>query len=198
MGPLVVVLLHPLDADLLDLFEGVKEIRIQHFVPEGPIKPFHKGILIRLAGLNVPQVDPALRTPPGKALRQKLRPVIEAEGPQLTSPGHDLLQDPHHPRGREGGIYFNGYGLADPFIEDIAGAEAPPAVQGVTHEVDTPHHIGLPHPAQHPRLGPAGQVSVGVGSTPATAAYDSTDVHQAVTDHHTSRIPSAASPPPTS
>lgn len=66
---------------------------------EGAIEPFHKGMLIRLAWLNVAQGNAAVRTLPGKPVSQKLWPVIEPNRLRLAPPGGDLLQDPNHPFG---------------------------------------------------------------------------------------------------
>ena len=76
MGRLFIVLLHPLGADLPHLLKRVEHIGIQHFIPERPIEPFHKGILTRLAWLNIAQSDAVLRTPAGKGLRQKFWSIV--------------------------------------------------------------------------------------------------------------------------
>jgi len=40
MGPLLVVLLHPLRTDLLHLLQRLEDIGIEHVVSIGPIEPF--------------------------------------------------------------------------------------------------------------------------------------------------------------
>ena len=57
MGPLFVVTLQPFGTDLPDLVQRLKHIGIQHFGAIRPIEPLDEGILIRLAGLDVPQFD---------------------------------------------------------------------------------------------------------------------------------------------
>lgn len=49
MRPFMVVLLHPLRIDLLDLFQTVEQMRIEDFLPKRAIKAFNKRILIRFA-----------------------------------------------------------------------------------------------------------------------------------------------------
>jgi hypothetical protein len=44
-----------------------------HIVTEGPIDPFHTGMLIRLARLLIPQCDPAVRAPTHKTIGEKFR-----------------------------------------------------------------------------------------------------------------------------
>ena len=76
MGPLFIVLLHPLGTDLPHLLKRVEHIGIQHFMPERPIESFDKSILTRLAWLNIAESDAVLRTPASKALRQKFWSIV--------------------------------------------------------------------------------------------------------------------------
>ena len=99
MGPRFVVLPHPLRTDLAHLIQRLEYVGIKHLVPEGPIEPFHKGILIRLARLNIPQRDPSVRTPARKSSGEEFGAIVESNGLRPTPPGGDLLQDPNHPFG---------------------------------------------------------------------------------------------------
>jgi hypothetical protein len=49
MGPLFVVLSHPVHTDLTHLLQRLDYVGIKHLMPEGPIEPFHKSILIRVS-----------------------------------------------------------------------------------------------------------------------------------------------------
>ena len=78
MGPLLIVLLHPLCTDLPHLIQRLEYIGIEHFVSIGPIEPFDEGILVRLARLNISERDPAVGAPARKAVGQELGPVIQS------------------------------------------------------------------------------------------------------------------------
>ena len=101
MGPLFVVLSHPLRTDLAHLLQRLEYVGIQHLVREGSIEPFHTGILIRLARLNILERDPSVRTPTRKSIGEKFGTIVEPNGLRLTPPGGDLLQDSNHPFGRQ-------------------------------------------------------------------------------------------------
>ena len=47
MGPLFVVLPHPLRTDSAHLIQRLEHVGVEHFMAERSIEPFHKGILIR-------------------------------------------------------------------------------------------------------------------------------------------------------
>jgi hypothetical protein len=83
MGPLFVVLPHPLRTDFSHLIERLEHVGIKHLVAEGPIESFHKGILIRLARLNKPERDPTIRTPDRKAIGEEFRAIVKAKGLRL-------------------------------------------------------------------------------------------------------------------
>ena len=95
MGPLFVVLPHPLRTDLPHLIQRLEHVGVEHLVAEGPIEPFHKGILIRLARLNIPQREPSVRTPTRKSIGEEVRAIVEPNRLRLAPPGGDLLQDPN-------------------------------------------------------------------------------------------------------
>jgi hypothetical protein len=48
MGPLFVVLSHPLRSNLARLIQRLERVEVKHLVAEGPIDPFHAGRLIRV------------------------------------------------------------------------------------------------------------------------------------------------------
>lgn len=73
MGPLFVVLLHPLRSNLAHLIQRLERVEVKHLVAEGPIDPFHAGRLFRLVRLTIPQWDPAVRTPTRKSIGEKFR-----------------------------------------------------------------------------------------------------------------------------
>ena len=130
------------------LLERVEHIGIPHFMPEHPIEPFHKGILTRPARLNIAQSDAVLRTPAGKALRQKFWPIVEAQGLGLSPPGHHLLQHPDHSFSGQRGINLDRETLSHAFIQDIQRSEPASTIERVTHKVHGPHRIGRRHDGQ--------------------------------------------------
>lgn len=108
-----------------------------------PIEPFHKGILIRLAGLNIPESDPTLRTPSRKAVGEEFRAIVEPNGLRLTTPGGHLLQHPNHSLGGQGGIDFDRQDFSPPFIQHIEGSESSPAGSRIAQEIHGPHRVRL-------------------------------------------------------
>jgi len=143
MGPLFVVLLHPLRSDLAHLIERLEDIGIEHFMSHRPIEPFNEGILIGLARLNKPQGDPSVGAPGGKAVGEEFWAIVEPHGLRLASPGRHLLQHPNHSLGGQGGIHFDRQHFSHPFIQNIQGPKPTPAQQGVTHEVHCTYRIRL-------------------------------------------------------
>ena len=53
-GPLFVIFLYPRHTDLAHRPKRLKHIGVEHLMAEHPIEPFHTGILVRLAWLNIP------------------------------------------------------------------------------------------------------------------------------------------------
>lgn len=84
MGPLFVVLSHLLRTYLAHLLPRLEYVGIKHLVTEGLIEPFHNGILIRLARLNIPWRDPSVRTPPRKSIGEAFGTMVEQDGLRLT------------------------------------------------------------------------------------------------------------------
>jgi len=88
------------------------------------------------------------RTPGGKPISDKLRTIIEPHGLRLSASDHNLVESPHHPFGRDGGIHIDRPTLMAPFTQDIQGLKPVPTVERVTHEVDGPHPSGSGHNGQ--------------------------------------------------
>jgi hypothetical protein len=87
MGPLFVVLPHPLRTDLAHLIQRLEHVGVEHLMAECSIESFHKGILIRLARLNIPERDPAVYAPGGKAVGEEFRAIVEANRLRLNRKG---------------------------------------------------------------------------------------------------------------
>ena len=97
MGPLFVVLPHPLRTDLPYLVQRLKSIGVEYLMPDGTLKSLNISVLIRLAGLNMPEGNAPLCAPRGKSLCDELWTVIQSNRLGLPPPGDDLLQDAHDP-----------------------------------------------------------------------------------------------------
>jgi hypothetical protein len=74
---------------------------------ERSIEAFHKGILIRVARLNIPQRDPTVRTPTRKSISEKFRAIVEPNGLRVATPGGDLLQYPNDPFGGQRRVHVD-------------------------------------------------------------------------------------------
>ena len=99
MAPLFVVLPHLLRTDLAHLLQRINHVRIKHLIAVRPIEPLHKGILIRLARLNMPQCDPAIG--------EELLTIAKPNGLRLSLPGSHLLQHLNHSLGGQRRIHFD-------------------------------------------------------------------------------------------
>jgi hypothetical protein len=74
---------------------------------ERSIEWLHKGILIRLARLNIPQSNPSVRTPTRKAVGEEFRAIVESKRLRLAPPCGDLLQYPNDPFGGQRPVHFD-------------------------------------------------------------------------------------------
>ena len=99
MGPLIVVFPHPLRTVLAHLIPRLEHVSAEHLLAERPIEPSHKGILIRLAQLNIPQHDPSVCTPTRKASWQEVWPLIDPNHRGNPLPACDLVEHPDVPLG---------------------------------------------------------------------------------------------------
>jgi len=77
MGPLFVVLPHPLRTDLAHPIPQLEHEGVEHLMAERSIELFHIGILIRLARLNIPQSNPSVRAPSRNAVGENFRAIVE-------------------------------------------------------------------------------------------------------------------------
>jgi hypothetical protein len=65
--------------DFADLIEGREEPAVKDLIAIGSIKAFDESVLIRFAGLDVPQFDALCRAPIGKVLCGRLGAVVQAK-----------------------------------------------------------------------------------------------------------------------
>lgn len=79
MGPLFIITLQPFGTDLSHLLQRLEHRRIEDFRPICPVIPLDRGILIRLAWLDVPQLNRPFRAPGGKPVGEKFGTVVYPE-----------------------------------------------------------------------------------------------------------------------
>ena len=58
MGSFFVVVHHPPVRRFADVVQAGEQVSVKHFFPEGTVEALDVGILVRLAGLDVLDVDP--------------------------------------------------------------------------------------------------------------------------------------------
>ncbi len=80
--------------NLAQLSQRLEHLGVEHLMVERSIESFHKGILIRLARLNIPQSNPSVRTPPRNAVGEKFLAIVEPNRLRLAPPSGDVLQAP--------------------------------------------------------------------------------------------------------
>jgi len=61
------------------MFQVLKEIGIENFMPGGFIEPFDKGILRWLTGLNLMQPDSVFLTPTAQMFREKFGAIVYSD-----------------------------------------------------------------------------------------------------------------------
>jgi hypothetical protein len=75
MGPLMVVAVAPVLGHAAHLVQAGEDVAVQHLGAEGAIEALNVGILGRLAGLDVQQLDAVLLSPLPQRGTDELRPV---------------------------------------------------------------------------------------------------------------------------
>ena len=93
MGSLFIVTLQPFGTDLSHLIQRLEHIRIEHFGPIGPVIPLNQGILIRLALLDVPQLNPSLRTPADEPVGDEFGTVVGTDMARHAAQDEEVRQD---------------------------------------------------------------------------------------------------------
>jgi hypothetical protein len=117
---------------MTNLLEIIKQKSIQNVFSVGAVEAFDVGILCRLAGLNVEQIDVFLLCPALQPLGVQLWTVIHANVRGLASPIQQLLQQPHHPFRWEGGVQFNPKCFMIEVIDHIQSPKHPAIGQSIT------------------------------------------------------------------
>ena len=101
MRPAFVVSKQPLVGERLDLAERLEDVGVEHLLAVGPVKALDEGVLIRLAGLDVPQSDLVRVAPRREDLRGELRTVVEPERLGSSVERNELLEDADDPGRRD-------------------------------------------------------------------------------------------------
>jgi hypothetical protein len=93
MRPAFVVREQPLVGQGLDLAERLEDVGVEDLLAAGAVEAFDKGVLVRLAWLDVAQRDLLLLAPGGEALRGELWTVVEAKGLGAAVECDELFED---------------------------------------------------------------------------------------------------------
>ena len=109
---------HPLRGSLLHLGQTVPVILAQPLMPNRSIEPLDVGILLRLAGLNVSQLDTGLLRLGSDGATDVLRAVVAPYCRRLSPPLDDLLQRPDDPLRRQGEVDLYAQYLPAVIIDD--------------------------------------------------------------------------------
>lgn len=124
------------------LIEIIEQIQIEHRVTEGAVVALDEGVLIGFARLDVANLDRAVGAPGHKALREKLWPVVTADGAGSSpAPGTEVLKHSDDSLGSDQGIDLDREPLAREVIDDIEGAKRAPRIKAIAHEVDRPNML---------------------------------------------------------
>ena len=85
-----VVASEPVVRDLLDIWNRLKQVRAQYFLPIAAIEALDERVLVGLAGLDEADFDAPLPGPVGEGLAGEFGTVVAADGRDLP-----LLCYPH-------------------------------------------------------------------------------------------------------
>ena len=112
MWPFFVVLCPPI-GDLDACIEQVSEpTHAQALFSQPAVKALHMGILNRLAGLDVAQVDLPLHSPGQEVTAGQFRAVVVADAKRPAAPCDKLIEHAGHPAAGEAGIDLQGIACA--------------------------------------------------------------------------------------
>ena len=142
MGPFFVVTLQPFLTDLSNLVQRLNHIGVEHIRPIGPVIALDKSILIRLARLDVRQLNRPIHTPGDEPFGNEFRALVEPNRLGLPSPAHHLLKHSDHALHRERHIHFDGQPLPHAFIQYIRHPEPSVAVQRIAIKSPTQTAFG--------------------------------------------------------
>ncbi len=91
MGSLFVV------SDLAHLVKILEEVTVQDLFAVGSVEPFDVSILVRLAGLDIADLDVVVITPVDEDLASKLRSIIATDGSGKASVILQTLENANNP-----------------------------------------------------------------------------------------------------
>ena len=109
---------HPLRGSLLHLGQTVPVILAQPLMPNRSVEPLDVGILLRLAGLDVSQLDTGLLRLGSDGATDVLRAVVAPYCRRFSPPLDDLLQRPDDPLRRQGEVDLYAQYLPAVIIDD--------------------------------------------------------------------------------
>lgn len=110
-------------------------------IAHGPVEPFHIGVLLELARLDVFELDAPVICPSLDRCTDVLGAVITLNDLWLAPPGNNLLQGSDHTLGRQQKVYLDAQGFAVEVINHIEQSEAPAIFELVVHEIHGPDFV---------------------------------------------------------
>ena len=108
MWAFFVVRLDPGLGNLPGLFQVIKQIGIEYFMPIGSVEAFNESILLGFPRLNVFEFYTLGFTPFREDGGSKLRPVIQANSLRQTMDLFKLLKHPYDPGCRQAEVNLDG------------------------------------------------------------------------------------------
>lgn len=76
MGPVVVIVQHPLRGNIPYLVQRIEDVCVQHLLPVGPVEPFYQSVLCRFPRLCIFELDPVCPAPVLGKLGNEFRTVV--------------------------------------------------------------------------------------------------------------------------
>jgi hypothetical protein len=135
MGALLVVVEQPPVRCFAHIVEAGKQVLVQDLLAEGPVEAFDVGVLVGLAGLDVPDGHTVELGPLHEGLAQKLRAVVGAQDLRQAVVALELLEDANQARGRDRRVDFDMQRLAVEVVNHVESPEPATARERVSHEI---------------------------------------------------------------
>jgi hypothetical protein len=173
--PLLVVLDHPPPGRFPDVVEAQEQVLVEDLLAEGPVEALGLGVLVRLAGLDVPDRKAMVLGPADELLAEELGPVVDPQYRRQPALRLEVLEDADQAHGGNRGVYLDVKCLAIEVVDDVEQPESPATGQPIAHEVGRPYGVGSARHVQRRPLAFGQPTACGAAQVQAHARVDAVD-----------------------
>jgi len=142
MWTVVVVAMPPVFGHSANVVEGLEDVAVEDFGPEGSIESLDVGVLGRFARLDVDERNAVTGRPVLQGLADEFRPVVEPQALRLAAGLDQFVERTDDPGGRQAGVDLDPQRFAVEVVVDVEDPKTSTRPQGIGHEVCRPRVIG--------------------------------------------------------